>query len=1010
VRPKLSAISAFLTLLFLSVGSLHAQERTVRGTVVEQGTQAPVASATVTVQGTDIGAISDERGGFVLRGVPDREVTLLVQRIGFTRLEHRLAADQNRVTLTLTTDYLRLEELVVTGRATQTQRRNAATAVASVTGEEVDKTAQESIDKALQGRVAGATISNNSGAPGGGSQVQLRGPSSVFARSNPLYVIDGVLVSDDAVSPNANAITSASTGSNPSLDQDNQQNRIADLNPQDIESIEILKGPAAAAIYGSKAANGVIVIETRRGGGGAPSWRIMGRGGVPDNSEKIGSRVFETRQEAVDAFGEFAGEIWDEASQAQGGGVPFFDNEQALADRNDLSWEGSLSVSGGTEDGIQYFGSAFSKDESGIVENTGFEKQSGRVNLTTGILDGGSFSLNSNLIRTRSQRGLTNNDNSQTSYYMVLTATPSFMDLSKRPDGSFPFNPFAGGGSNPLQTAELLDKQEEVFRMLGSTNVDLPLVQNESGSVRLVATAGIDWFNQDNDIFSPPALFFEDNDGLLGTKVVNNANNLQWNTNVNAVWDFTPGGGGTTFTTSTGFQFEFSELESENTVGQNLTGGKDKVDAATVVSIRQDQQKTEDFGFYIQEQVLTLDERLQITGALRFDQSSANADNDELFIFPHASVSYRLPELGGFGDELKLRAAFGQTGNRPLFGQEFTSLRLTENIEGIPGFTIIGDVADADLEPERQTEIEWGFDLTGFDGRARLEATGYWQFINDLILQRTLAPSSGFDTKLFNGGELQNKGAEISLDGRPIVKGDFAWSGRINFSLNRNKLTDLPVTSFTQGSFGETLGTFCVGEGESLNDIVGTDPTLTAETAGQCGLQKLGEATPDFELNFTHTFDWKGFSLYQLWDWRPGFEVINLTELLADAFGVSEDFEDEDGVISPVNECFPDCSGTERIVGFANGFARGYTQAASFIKLREVSLTWDLPEHLRQALWSGFDNVQFSFSGRELFTGTPYRGLDPEVSNFGRENFARNVDVAPFPPSRSFWFTTQVAF
>ncbi len=138
--------------------------------------------------------------------------------------------------------------------------------------------------------------------------------------------------------------------------------------------------------------------------------------------------------------------------------------------------------------------------------------------------------------------------------------------------------------------------------------------------------------------------------------------------------------------------------------------------------------------------------------------------------------------------------------------------------------------------------------------------------------------------------------------------------------------------------------------------------------------------------------------------------MINLTELLSDLFGVSPDVEDPDGTITPVHECFPDCSGQERIAGFINGNARGYTQHAGFLKLREVSLSWELPASARNALWSGFESVRFTLSGRDLLTFTDYRGLDPEVSNFGRENFARNVDVAPFPPSRSFWLSTTVTF
>lgn len=1031
MKNSLVRMAVLISGLALLPALSEAQERTIRGAVVDSSTAAPVQNATVQLADGDVGTLTGEDGSFVLRGVPSRGVTIEVRRIGYRTRTVEVPAGTNRVTIQLPAGHVAVGELVVTGRATQVERRNLATSVTSVQGEEVDRTSQQSVDKALQGRVSGAVISRNSGAPGGGVQVQLRGPSSINARSAPLYVVDGVLVSNESIQPNANAVTAAATGSNPSLDQDNPQNRIADLNPRDIESIEVLKGPAAAAIYGQKASNGVIIIETKKGTAGSPQWRVRAMGGFSDLSEKIGSRRFETVDEVASTFGadsELVDEWQENSEQFFDGGTPFFDHEEALSSRNDLSWEASANVRGGSPEGISYYTSLLGKEDEGIVENTGFERQSMRLNLTGNFSDRFTANFSSNLVRTNARRGLTNNDNSQTSYFMVLSATPSFVDLEQRPDGTFPVNPAVGNGSNPLQTAALMDKREEVFRLTGATSLDFDLVQGDQHNVTLRATGGVDWFGQTNDIFSPPELHFEPADGFDGTKILSKSDNLQWNTDVNAIWDFSPSEG-TTWTTSAGFQFEFSELNIDRTVGQNLTGGKDKVDAATVIGVRQNREQVEDFGFYLQEQLLTFDERLTVTGAVRLDQSSTNADTEKLFVFPHASASYRIPDLGGVVSEVKFRGAFGQTGNRPLFGQKFTSLELIENIDGIPGFTVEGSVADPNLEPERQTEVEGGIDVTLFDGRARLETTGYWQSITNLILERELAPSSGFDTKFFNGGELRSYGIEVALDGTPVSTEDFTWDARASFDLNRTEVTDLPVSSFVTGSFGASLGAFRVQEGEPLSQIVGTDPRPSV--ADDRGLVRNGDANPDFNLGLSSTVSWQGFSLSQLWDIRPGFQVINLTELLYDAGNVSPDFEDQDGEINtptPVDDpdlqstlgsqlgftqftgCFPNCSGLERILGFAGGWARPYTQDAGFVKLREVTLGWEVPSDVVESIWGGFESVRLTVSGRNLLTFTDYRGLDPEVSNFGQENFARNVDVAPYPPSRSFWFGIETAF
>ena len=275
-------LSGLISLVFvLGVGSLQAQERTIRGTVVDSANQAPVAGVSVQAVGTNLGAITDNDGSFVIRGAPSGDVTLRVRRIGFRTKEVTVPGGQGRVRISLRTSYLQVEELVVTGRATEVRRQNLATSVTSISSEQVNEVPRQTVDKALQGKVPGAIISQNSGAPGGGLQVRLRGVTTINAGNDPLYVVDGVLVSNSSIPNGINAITESAGGSNAS-NQDDAVNRIADLNPQDIESIEILKGPSAAAIYGSKAANGVVIIETKKGDAGAPAIGARVRGGFYD--------------------------------------------------------------------------------------------------------------------------------------------------------------------------------------------------------------------------------------------------------------------------------------------------------------------------------------------------------------------------------------------------------------------------------------------------------------------------------------------------------------------------------------------------------------------------------------------------------------------------------------------------------------------------------------------------------------------------------------------------------
>ncbi|MFW6192847.1 MAG: SusC/RagA family TonB-linked outer membrane protein [Gemmatimonadota bacterium] len=991
---KQNFLRAALVLLGLATfaSTADAQDRTIRGTVVDSASATPVSGVSVQVQGTEIGALTDGDGSFVLRNAPAGEVTLEVRRIGFRTIEVAVGAGQDDVEIELRRDYLQVDDLVVTGRATQVERQNLAHSVSSISGEEVNETPQQTLDLAVQGKFPGAVVSKNSGAPGGGVQVRMRGITTINAGSQPLYVVDGVIVSNESIANGINAITESAGGSNAS-NQDDPVNRIADLNSRDIESIEVLKGPSAAAIYGSKAANGVVIIETSSGTSGAPQVRTSFRGGFFDLANKIGARRFESADEAAGVFGSDGAEAF-EANDGQ-----FFDHEEELAGRNDVSWEGSANVRGGGDD-TRYYASGLWKNDEGIIANTGLEKQSGRVNLSQDLGDRLTADVSANLIHSETGRGLTNNDNSQTSYYMTLQGVPSFIDLTPNADGEFPdTEPFLGNGSNPLQTAELLTNDEEVWRGIGSVNLQWQAVDQGQHDLDFNFTSGIDFFNQENDVTSPPELHFEDDDGFPGTSLLANTDNTNLNASLNGIWAYDLGGA--ELTTSAGASYFREDRNINRIISRSLLAGQDNVDVGNQINIFENKLQIEDFGFYLQEELLAMDERLLVTGALRAEQTSVAADTEKLFLYPKASASFRFPDLGGALDEVKLRAAFGQTGNRPNFGQKFTSLATTQKTAGLPGLVIQGNFAlGQDLEPERQTEVEGGVDLTAWDGRARLETTGYVQFIDELIQVQQLAGSTGFNTRTFNGGEIRNWGFEALLGVTPVETGDFRWTSRMTFDLNRSEVTDLPIPSFTAAGFGADLGQFQIEEGESPTQIVGLN------TEGE--LEQLGDSRPDFNATVSQEIRWNDFRLFGQGEWRQGQDVINLTELLYDASQNSPDFVPPGDEPRDVEECHPDCAGLERLLGFVAGTPRGYVQPASFFKLRELSLSYDVPNP--GSIWGALSSLRLTASARDLVRITDYRGLDPEVSNFGTQGVGRSIDVAPFPPSRSFWLGVDLTF
>ena len=976
---------------------LTAQTRTLTGSVSDATTGQPVSGAAVAVSGTALGAFTNEDGNFAVAVAPG-EVALEVTMLGYQPATVTVPAGTNNVNVALRMDVLNLDEVVVTGQATGVSRRNLANAVSSVSAREIDRVPAASVEEALRGKVAGANIQSNSGAPGGGMQLQLRGVSTILGNHRPLYVVDGVIVSDQTIPSGVHTVTVSSSNPTRGGSQDNSANRISDLNPYDIESIEVLKGASAAAIYGSKANNGVIVIRTKRGRVGAPRFNVTQRFGFFQLANKLGLREFTSMEEAVEFFGPQAADHWEPGK--------YFDHEELLAGRTPLSYETAASVSGGTED-TRYYASGLVKHDGGIIDNTFYNKESIKLNIDQTLGDKVSFSLNTNAVHTLAGRGLTNNDNRSISYYMTLPSTPSFVDLraicgdgSRQADvddcpsgqGSYPRNPFAA--SNILETASLVRNNEEVWRFVGSGNLTFDAISSGAHTLRLSTTGGVDFFNQKNALFSPPETQYEPNDGLAGTSVLGSGYSQYLNVNANAVYTYESDAFHST--TSFGTQYETRDLDVSSTIAKNLIGGLQNIDRGTATEVRQNRARSVDFGVFAQEEVLLLDERVLLTAGVRADRSSNNSNTDEYHFYPKLAASFRWP-LGRAGiEEIKFRGAWGQSGNQPVYGQKFTEYE-GRNIAGLPALRVVGTTAALDLRPERQTEIEGGFDATLADDRATVEFTYYNKTIRDVILERSLAPSTGFNEAIFNGGEINTWGVEAALTAAPYFTRDVQWTARATFGMNRSKVVSLPVPRFTIQGFGYFYGTTVAEEGRSLTWLWGNGPD--PET-GEVGVRPLSDSNADFRVGVSNDLRFGQFNVFGSMDWQNGGTVNNLTRFLFDLTRNTEDCNnlvDGESVCVKRNREFPNNTGT-------------YFQDASFVKLRELTVSYEVPPALTARIWRGARSIRLNVSGRNLLTFTDYPGLDPEVSNFGSEAVGRGQDVAPFPPSRSWWFSVDVAF
>jgi TonB-linked SusC/RagA family outer membrane protein len=879
------------------------------------------------------------------------------------------------------------EQIVIEGRAPVIVKANLANGASVIDDKDLNRVSAQTLDDAMTGKLAGANMQANSGAPGGGAQLRLRGISTVNGQSSPLYVIDGVIISNVAIPSGANAITAAAGGGNAS-NQDNPVNRLADLNPNDIETLEVLKGASAAALYGSKASNGVVVITTKRGRNGENHASVTQRIGISQVSNTIGSRKFNSVADVQAAFGDTSPLV--QMFMAAGGRT--YDHEAEIT-RTPFATETLGSVSGGTENG-NYYGSVLVRDDPGVVIGTFYQKQTGRLAVGYKFGDRVRLGVTGNLIHSTSDRGLTNNDNTGTSNYVVLSGTPNFVNLQPT-NGIYPANPAVGSGTNPMQTVALFQNREDVWRVIGGSTLAIDAYASKDGrsKVKLLGNFGADSFSQKNNLLSPNALLFEPADGLIGTAIDATTTNLNWNAGAGVLWQHTPENGKYRSAFSGGLTYENVDTNSVYLVAQNLNAGQSNVDSATSVNTTQTRLRTKDSGLYVQEEIAVLDDQLSVLGGLLGERSSLNGDTSKFYLFPKVAAVYSLIKPAKQGerqalemfDTLRVRAAYGQAGNRPNYGNKFTPLTATGNIDGNAGIVVGGIAGDPKIEPERQQEVELGVDLAAKDQRVAVELTGYQRDISNLLLQRALATSTGFGTEFLNGGGLRNRGLEAAIQVQPLKK--VQWTSRGTLTLNRSTITSLPdnVPAFdiTVAGFGTGLGAFRIEEGKSATQIVATvdgDGTVLA----------VGNGEPDFRVGWSNVLTLGDFTASTLIDWQHGSDIVNLTRLLYDFGSNSPDPE----------------AAAERLEAFNNGDARPYIEDASFVKLREVSIGYNLPKRLASQL-GPLKTLQLSLTGRNLLTVTSYSGLDPEVSNFGSQPIGRNYDVAPYPPSRSFWFSVS---
>ncbi|MCW5518956.1 SusC/RagA family TonB-linked outer membrane protein [Aureitalea sp. L0-47] len=979
----------FLFFLFVLPSMVLAQT-TITGSVNdENGNSLPFVN--VIEKGTSNGTTTDIEGNFSI-SVSSTPATLVFSSLGLETIEQETSGSP--VNITMAESAQALGEVIVTGLATSTKRANAANAVSTISAAELTGISNQSgLDGALYGKFNGAEIKANSGAPGGGISMRLRGVTSIFGDQQPLFIVDGVYVDNSTIGLGNNIVSAAAGGGNPSTNQDDASNRIADLDPEDIENVEILKGASAAAIYGSRAAGGVVIITTKRGRKGDPKVSFSQVVGLRSPTQLLGLRDWDPSE--IEAFG----------GPANFNTANLRDYEAELFDHTRVSYTTRFTTSGGANKTDYFFG-ATHKNEPGLVDNTGYVKSSVRLNIGQRFNDWFDIYVTSNYINSKSDRGFFNNGNANRTVGYALAFTYPWEDLSPV-DGIYPQG---GAGSNVLETVAITRNREEINRFIGSATSNIKIIDGDMNRLKLVLQGGFDQYTlRSTSIFPRELSYFRDPTSLGGVSISGSTVNTNFNLSAFLVHNLDLNNG-LSFTTQFGNFLQDFDRNTVLTVATGLNGSQTNLGQSTNVSTQQTIIPQKDTGFFAQTEI-NWDDKIIATGGIRGDKSTNNGDVSKTYYYPKGNLAINIHNFDVFGDDsfltsLKPRVAYGESGRFSAFGDRF-SLMNAQFIDGVSGLSVANLRGNPNVGPERQSELEYGVDLGLLGGRIIFEGSVYNKKIDDLLLRTDVPTSSGFTGAVKNAGELENKGIELNLNAAIIDTEDLQWTANFKWWKNESEVTRLDVPAFTEGGFAASLGTFLIQEGKPVTQIVGTyNPAdfTAAEIAERDpegdGFFVYGDAEPDYQMSWFNSLSYKGFDLTWLWHWKEGGDAINLTTLLYDLAGTTWDYDD---------------FGLDPSGQLANGPYRAsqafvnpdpVIEDAGYIRLREIALYYTFPDE-----WFDFlDSVRFGVSGRNLINIFDYNSYDPESSNFGNNVLANNVEVTPYPASKFVNFHLNVNF
>ena len=1000
----------------------------ISGKVSNQKDNSGIEGISIVIKGTRNGATSDNVGGFSLKLNNNNAVTLVASGVGFKTQE--LNVDPSKMAtglnIVLTEQYSKLDEVVVTGTSAGTTKRQLGSYISSVNADELTKGATGNVLAALQGKTAGAQIIQNSGDPAGGMSVRLRGISSVLSSSEPLYIVDGVII---------NNATNRVTNTSSNYDGGNfvgsiGQNRMVDINPADIERIEVLNGAAAAATYGSRANAGVIQIFTKRGKSGAAkvsfsttymNSNLRKKLDVNNSPVKFGG--------PTDGPGALTQDILTPAA-TNTTSVTRYDYQDYIF-RNASGTDNTVSVSGGNDKTKYYFGGSYFYNQ-GIIQNTDFQRFSFRSNIDQVINKW--LSMNLGLNYTNSSANEKPDGQSFFSPTNSVTIIGNFHDIWTRDANGNIKAVGERGRVNPVSVIEDIKQRQTTNRLIGSFGMKMKAAKGLTFDYLM----GIDNYAQNGTTYIPP-FAYNASPGFFGggatldptqngySSVGNNNffqinHDLTGNYTVEIAKDFNS-------TTQVGFSQQYEKSNYALIQGRGFAPFIETVNgASTPLPGVDDRSEISISGLYIQQN-FKLKNQFFLTGAVRRDASSVFGANQRNQIYSKASASYVISSTDFWNelaiakafDLVKIRLAYGESGNLTGIGAYSRFNTYSSNsFLGRSALNSSSTLANENVKPERQSEIEYGLDLGMLNNRIGLTVNVYNKKVTDLLINRQLAPTNGFASLLDNFGALENRGYEVMLTLVPVQNKDLKWEMTTIYNRNRNKATKIgqaltlfstnsgtpigivegqPIGIFYGTYFARNAdGTFIVNAANIPQTARGTqtsvlNPTENLNNAGSVLRRVIGDPNPDYTASLVNEVSYKKWNFRAQLDAVQGVDVFNADFRTRQGVGNGKVAEQEQRGILPR--------------GYINGIyaiEEWRVDDGSFVKLRELSVSYNVGK------LKFINNLSINFSGRNLISWDNYNGYDPEVNSGGQSTLLRGIDFGATPIPRTFSFGIKADF